>query len=143
MELKNADKTIDKLKGFAVDIPLILNEALDNLALASVQIARSEAPSRSGFLRSSIDYRIDGRYVRTLFAAAHYAEIVEKGSKPHMIEATEARALRFVVGGFPVFAKRVSHPGTSARPFMAPAARWVRENAGEVVAAAVRRELRG
>lgn len=37
------------------------------------------------------------------------------GSRPHVIRAVRARALRFVVGGRVVFAKSVQHPGLPPR----------------------------
>jgi hypothetical protein len=41
-------------------------------------------------------------------------EILEYGSRPHVIEAIDAKALRFKWLGNLFFAKRVQHPGTKA-----------------------------
>lgn len=76
------------------------------------------------------------------------AVYLEKGTRPHRIEARRAKALRFV-GGFGratgqarlsgtarrsatdiVFAKGVNHPGTDASPFLEPAARDAARSAG-------------
>ncbi len=40
------------------------------------------------------------------------------GTEPHVIRPRRAKALRFVVGGAVVFARRVFHPGTRARNFL-------------------------
>jgi hypothetical protein len=58
-------------------------------------------------------------------AAAPYAAIQECGgtTRAHVIEAINAAALRFEIGGRTVFAKRVMHPGSviPARSFLAAA----------------------
>ncbi len=43
---------------------------------------------------------------------------VHEGTRPHEIVPRRARVLAFTVGGEKVFATRVSHPGTRARPFL-------------------------
>ena len=53
---------------------------------------------------------------------APYAPFVHQGTRPHVIMPRNARALRFEVGGRTVFARRVNHPGTRARPFLKNAA---------------------
>lgn len=47
-----------------------------------------------------------------------YAQIVTSGSRPHIIQARTAKALRFVVGGQVVYARRVHHPGTRPNPYL-------------------------
>jgi hypothetical protein len=47
-----------------------------------------------------------------LMATADHAEIVAKGSRPHIIRPRRAKMLRFKVGGRTVFARSVRHPGT-------------------------------
>jgi phage gpG-like protein len=53
------------------------------------------------------------------------------GMKPHVIEARNKKALAFKVGGKQVFARRVNHPGSAARPFLLPA---LSENEGLIEA---------
>ena len=64
-----------------------------------------------------------------IYATAPYAAFVEDGTKPHVIEARNAKALRFrgKDGQF-IFRKRVNHPGTAPRKFME---RALRETVGE------------
>lgn len=50
-----------------------------------------------------------------------YVRFVEYPTRPHVIEAVNAQALRFKIGNRTVFAKRVQHPGTPGFPFMEPA----------------------
>jgi hypothetical protein len=47
-----------------------------------------------------------------------YAQIVTSGSRPHIIQARTAKALRFVIGGQVVYARRVNHPGTRPNPWL-------------------------
>lgn len=51
-------------------------------------------------------------------ASAKHAIYIEEGTKPHIIKAKNAKALRFLSGGKVVYAKQVFHPGTKASPFM-------------------------
>lgn len=46
------------------------------------------------------------------------SSFVNDGTPPHVIEAKNAKALRFEMNGELVFAKRVNHPGTQPQPFM-------------------------
>ena len=52
------------------------------------------------------------------------------GMQPHVIEARNKKALAFKIGGKQIFAKRVNHPGSPARPFLAPS---LRENDARIV----------
>jgi hypothetical protein len=47
-----------------------------------------------------------------------YAPPLNNGCGPYIIEAVNAKALAFEVGGVMVFAKRVNHPGQKARHYM-------------------------
>lgn len=52
---------------------------------------------------------------------APQAAFLEYGTRPHRITAKNARALRWMGPSGPIFAKSVNHPGTRARPWLAPA----------------------
>lgn len=73
---------------------------------------------RSGRLRRSINMKfVDDGFSMTATVGTNvvYARIHEMGGKtaPHVIEARNAKALRFMgSGGNWVFAKRVNHPGS-------------------------------
>lgn len=45
-------------------------------------------------------------------------EILDKGSRPHVIRARRRKALRFVVNGKVVFRRQVMHPGTRGSGFL-------------------------
>jgi hypothetical protein len=52
------------------------------------------------------------------YTTVPYARYVLAGTKPHVIEARNARVLRWTdAGGNPFFARRVHHPGTRPDPF--------------------------
>lgn len=56
-----------------------------------------------------------------MVAGEKYASFVEGGTKPHIIEARRAQALRWEDAEGVHFARSVQHPGTSPRPFMGQA----------------------
>lgn len=58
-----------------------------------------------------------GAVVR-IFSTKKTAAFLEYGTKPHVIRARKASALRFVVGGKTVFARKVNHPGTRGFRFL-------------------------
>lgn len=47
-----------------------------------------------------------------------YADSIEHGARPHVIEARRRKALRFVLGGKVVFRRKVNHPGNRAYRFL-------------------------
>lgn len=57
-----------------------------------------------------------------IVASAKYASFVEEGTRPHVIEARQAQALRFIWKGVLTYMRRVHHPGTKPAPFMGIAA---------------------
>jgi hypothetical protein len=75
-----------------------------------------------------------------LVAKADYASFVEEATSPHEIEVKNARALHWIGrDGGHRFAQRVQHPGTSAQPFMQPAA----EHAAEIAKATIEGKVVG
>jgi len=85
-----------------------------------VQIARPEAPVRTGHLRKSIRRRNATMKKATVYAD-YWAFFVDAGPKPHEIKPKRKKVLMF--GDPPRFAPRVSHPGYAARPFIDSSAR--------------------
>jgi hypothetical protein len=47
-----------------------------------------------------------------------YAPAIEFGTKPHVIEPKNAKALHFKIGGVDIFAKKVNHPGFKGESFL-------------------------
>ena len=88
-----------------------------------------EAPRRTGRMANALaDRRMQSDFGRYLEGAVGvnpgtggqrgYAQIVTSGSRPHVIQARTAKALRFVVGGRVVYTRRVQHPGTRPNPYL-------------------------
>ena len=67
------------------------------------------APTGSGALGS---IPIKGGILGVIGTNLDYAPPVELGSKPHKIEARNAPALHFMVGGKSITVKSVNHPGS-------------------------------
>jgi len=84
--------------------------------------ATTKFKDRTTALRKSIGREPRGEWGWRLVAGAPHARFVESGTKPHVIEARRARALRFVWHGELRFARRVNHPGTKPTHFMRDAA---------------------
>ena len=93
-------------------------------------------PVDTGRLRASGSMRIAERgsaVVGQVEYTASYAAAVHNGTRPHVIVPRRGRYLRFQVGGRTVYARRVQHPGTPARPYLATALVEVAGRAGFVV----------
>jgi HK97 gp10 family phage protein len=85
-------------------------------------------PVRTGVLRNSIHIQVetDKVVIGPNLNQAPYAGYVEFGTKPHVIRAKKAKALKFQVGGTTVYARKVNHPGTRPHPYVEPAfTHWV------------------
>jgi HK97 gp10 family phage protein len=101
----------------------------------------ARVPVATGQLRQSIGVRVSGQSV-IIGPDTPYAAFVEFGTKPHVIEAKNKKALMFVSGGQTVIVKKVHHPGTKAQPFVQPAFdAWV-DTLGGLVAAAHIQQLK-
>ena len=95
---------------------------LREIALRAVTNQKALAPVRTGNLRRTVHLgRVTESSALTI-ASAKYAAYVELGTGPHVIVPRRRKVLRFKSSGGVVFAKRVNHPGTRAKPFMLPGA---------------------
>lgn len=100
---------------------------LSQVAKDGVMLAKALAPVRTGTLRDSISSRVRGNTI-TFIANAPYSGFVEFGHKM-VILPVRRRALRFVVDGVVVFAKKVVQRPAGwivvgnkiMRPFLFPA----------------------
>lgn len=121
------------LNQFAAQVGASARESVVETAQEAAQHARRYPHlfrPRTGNLQASFGWRpamglrrISAKLVADT-SRAPYAAPLFFGSRPHVIVPVRASALRFVVDGKVVFARRVNHPGNSARPFFDDAARW-------------------
>ena len=108
--------------------PEVINLANREAMELSVRLVESEAkarvPRRTGRLFSSIDGRVEtlpNEIEGRVGTDVEYARAVEFGATAHDIVPSMATVLAFDIGGQHVFARKVRHPGTKPRPYMAPA----------------------
>ena len=111
------------------------------LAIEAVRLTQAYAPKRTGALAASVSYVMapDGESA-LIYATAPYAAFMEDGTKPHVIEARNAKALRFRGRTGFVFRKRVNHPGTKAYRFMERGIREAVEQQSRVLG--IRQQIR-
>jgi len=117
VEIKNLDQLTERMRRYPDIAEPILQKAIDasNAVLAKYTRKGDPVPWKTGNLLQSFRYesgRLQGRWYPT----ANYALYVHEGTRPHIIEAKNKRALASRSGQ--VFGKRVRHPGTRAQRFM-------------------------
>jgi hypothetical protein len=90
------------------------------LAETAVEKAKQYAPVDTGELKASIGYELTPNGEEALiYATAPHAIYVTDGTKPHVIEARNGQALKFIgAAGAPVYRRRVNHPGTKPNRFL-------------------------
>jgi hypothetical protein len=94
----------------------ILQRALSaSQAILAKYTTKDTVPWRTGFLVQTFRAEVTTGMLRW-FPTANYAPYVEFGTKPHVIEPREKKALYWPGADHPV--KRVNHPGTAPNPFM-------------------------
>jgi hypothetical protein len=132
------DELVAKYRRIASNMPTIVNTAMQT------QMTQLADYVRSGKLSGQVLNRRSGALSRSIYGTSSnssgsvvgkvgsrgvpYANIWENtGSAAHTVEAINAKALRFEIGGSVVFAKRVNIPAQNARPFLRPALNERRE----------------
>lgn len=122
----------------------IMRSALRAGARVYLDQVKQNIPVQQGFLRASARITTrkgkDGKIsasVKVGNQLAFYANMVEFGTRPHVIKARPGGALN--VNGSEV--KSVDHPGTAPHPFMRPAADAKFSQAVAAVQAQVRKRL--
>lgn len=90
-------------------------------SVAAEKLQRSDRPGPhyADSFKSETVGSPEGPRMRVWNTVKH-AVWIEAGTRPHIIRAKNARALRFEIGGRVVFAKQVQHPGTRPYPFAGP-----------------------
>lgn len=92
--------------------------AAESAALAAI---KAQTSRRSGDLEDGVTSVLISPTRGKVFNTSGHAAFVNDGTKPHLIVAKRGRALAFQTAGGMVFRRAVRHPGTKARPFVAPA----------------------
>jgi hypothetical protein len=92
-------------------------------ARAKLYLSNDLVNVRTGNLRSSqappVLTNPGTRIIAVIQNNAAYAIYVHEGTRPHEIRPNQRKVLTgWQFEGAPVFAKRVHHPGTKARPFL-------------------------
>ncbi len=120
--VKAVDRARDNL---ARNVPLALQLSADLVAGQAKTV--HDYTDRSGMLTNSIapdmvEGTFEGGNLSVVVAAgAAYGLFVEKGTRPHTIKPRYRRMLRWPAEGGFVFARKVRHPGTEPRHFLANA----------------------
>lgn len=114
MSVSGADRTLE------FDFEAAAGAWAGAVAEPATAIMKARAPFRTGALRQGIGSRVEsapGSVV--IYGTASYLPFILGGTRPHVIAARNARALRWMgSGGIGVnFAQRVNHPGTKANEF--------------------------
>lgn len=121
IKLQNADEIMAKLR----KMPAEMTKQLDIAVKKSIALVQNttfkEAPVNKqgggGNLRQSIRSDITGVARGRLEVGSEYGIYVHEGTRPHIIEAKNKKALANVrMGQF--FGKRVNHRGTAPNPFL-------------------------
>lgn len=109
---------LSELTALVDKVPGVVARALEMTAQELNRQMKMEVPVDEGYLKGSTMIQRTGEFEYELRIGAAYWRPVQFGSRPHLIEAVNAQALHFYVGGAEVFCKYVNHPGTEANPFI-------------------------
>ena len=125
------------IASLSVDISKYGERVIDNLIKAQRETAKDllkdvklSAPVNTGAYRDSIqmsETTYDGSHIRTsvytdatvmdsLGRTYNLGELIELGTRPHLIEPVKKQVLKFTIDGKTIFASHVFHPGTVANP---------------------------
>jgi len=117
----NVEGTKRALDRLLFDLKEAAGEAMADCLVASEAAAlaaiKAQTKRRTGDLEDKLVAVQISPMSGKLFDTSEHAEFIVA----HVIRAKKARALAFQVAGAMVFRRVVNHPGTKARPFVAPA----------------------
>jgi hypothetical protein len=120
LQLANLDELHEKHEQFLQANEQLLDEANEAAGLAAEEIVRRYPGfnPRTGKTQKATKHKIirlgSGRLLQ-IQNDSKIAAILDGGSRPHIIRARNAKALRFMTRGGVVFRRSVNHPGT--RPY--------------------------
>lgn len=103
-------------------------EWVKDVAADETSFIVKESPSRTGAFRRTIQpywraFTVGVQFTPYPKLGYKLVKWIREGTKPHIIRARNAKALRFYVKGKARFAKMVHHPGTKANEFVFRGAR--------------------
>jgi HK97 gp10 family phage protein len=103
----------------------VIREMEEAKMLIACEIVEAEAknlcPVDKGNLIGSFSHEVDvsnSEIIGRVKNSSSYAAAVEFGTKPHVIEPKNKKALSFKIDGKWVTVKKVNHPGTQGIPFL-------------------------
>ena len=100
-----------------------VRQAAAHSAQVATRQIKALAPVKTGDLRKSVEPHLrptPNGSIGNITVGEDYASHVVDGTKPHRIEAKNAKALRFEVGGRVMLRRAVQHPGTKPNDFVTP-----------------------
>ena len=118
---------IDAAKGQLRSMPEAIEASvirqMAQIAYDSAERA-ADVHTKTGAMRQSLFARAipKGREVGHDLQRAPHALFVQLGTRPHVIEPSKKKALRWTAGGVFAFAKRVNHPGYRGDAYLSRAA---------------------
>ena len=111
-EISGLEEMVQRCEAFQDDAAEQIQEAiLDSIQENVIPLAKALAPKKTGALVASIDVIPSEPPNILLVAHKFYAPFLEFGTRPHNIEARNAKALHWQKGGQDFFAKKVHNPG--------------------------------
>jgi hypothetical protein len=116
------NKSIDKyVKGIEKKAKDAVNKGVYDAADMVFAKSQEYAPIDKGTLRKSAVVSYGPGPKAKIEYKATYAAAVHEGTKPHEIRPKNKKALAFEIDGKEIVVKKVMHPGTEPRPFLARA----------------------
>jgi hypothetical protein len=116
LEIKNADAISAALAASPSIMQRYLDRALKASAITIFDKRESEVPKDTGQLSATMQWD-SSRLSARIYPTKTYAEPVHEGSRPHVIEAKNAKVLFNKKTG-QYFGKRVNHPGNKPNRFL-------------------------
>lgn len=123
IRVNGIDAANDQLRSLPEAIEASVIRQMAQIAYDSAERG-ADAHTKTGAMRQSLFARAipKGREVGHDLQRAPHALFVQFGTRPHVIEPSKKKALRWPSGGAFAFAKRVNHPGYRGDAYLARAA---------------------
>lgn len=113
-------------KEFGFAIPAVQAKFLKLIGDSALALLKANTPVMTGELKNSwgiVSQSMDRIGIGVTQQMQGVLQLVRKGSPPHVIFPTQAKVLRFEIGGQEIFATQVFHPGFLRNDFVSNVAR--------------------